>query len=58
MHECTGIIVNSFHLFQQTLFDKGFVVEGGRRVPKEEMKTNRGRGEVKPFSMLPLRKIA
>ena len=27
MHECTSIIINSFHLFQQTLFNKGFVVE-------------------------------
>ena len=58
MHECTGIIVNSFHLIQQTLFNKGFVVEGGGGVLKEQMKTNRGRGGVKPFSMLPLRKIA
>ena len=24
MHECTSIIINSFHLFQQTLFNKGF----------------------------------
>ena len=24
MHECTSIIINSFHLFQKTLFNKGF----------------------------------
>ena len=54
MHECTGIIVNSFHLIQQTLFNKGFVVEGRGGVLKEQMKTNRGTGGVKPFSMLPL----
>ena len=24
MHECTSIIINSFHLFQQTLFNRGF----------------------------------
>ena len=52
MHECSSIIINSFHLFQQTLFSKGFVVEGG--VPKVRMKTNRGRGGVKPISMLTL----
>ena len=54
MHECTSIIINSFHLFQQTLFYKGFVVERGGGVLKEQMKTNRGRGGVKPFSMLTL----
>ena len=53
MHECTSIIINSFLLFQQTLFNKGFVVEGGG-VLKEQMKTNKGRGGVKPFSMLTL----
>ena len=26
MHECTSIIINSFHLFQQTLFNKGIRV--------------------------------
>ena len=44
MHECTSIIINFFHLFQRTLFDKGFVVEGVREVLKERMKTNRGEG--------------
>ena len=58
MHECTSIIINSFHLFQQTLSNKGFVVEGGRGVLKERMKTNRGRGGVKPISMLTLSKVA
>ena len=27
MHECTSITINSFHLFQQTLFNKGSVAE-------------------------------
>ena len=59
MHECTSIIINFFHLFQQTLFKKGFVVEegggeGGGGVLKERMKRNRGRGGVKPISMLTL----
>ena len=44
MHECTSIIINFFHLFQQTLFSKGCAVEGEREVLKERMKTNRGRG--------------
>ena len=56
MHECTSIIINSFHLFQRTLFNKGFDVGGERGVFKEPMKTNRGRGVVKPFSMLTLLK--
>ena len=54
MHECTSIIINSFHLFQRTLFNKGFVVEGAKRVLKERMKTNRGREGVKSISMLTL----
>ena len=58
MLECTSIIINSFHLFHQTIFNEGFVMEGGRGVLKERMKTNRGRGAVKPISMLTLRKIA
>ena len=29
MHKCTSIIINSFDPFQQTLFNKAFVVEGG-----------------------------
>ena len=56
MHECTSIIINSFHLFQRTLFNEGCVVEGGRvgvgEVLKEQMKTNRTRGVVKPIPML------
>ena len=44
MHECTSIIINSFYLFQRTLFNKGFVVEGEREVLKEWMKTNRESG--------------
>ena len=55
MHECTSIIINSFLLFQQTLFNKGFVVEGGGGVLKEQMKTDKGMGGVKPFSMLTLK---
>ena len=57
MHECTSIIINSFHLFQQTLFNKRLVVEGVREVLKEQIKTNRGgegRGGVKLISMLTL----
>ena len=44
MHECTSIIINSFNLFQRTLFNKGFVVQGEMEVLKEGMKTNRGMG--------------
>ena len=44
MYECSSIIVNSIHLFQQTFFNKGFLVEGERVVLKERMKTNRRRG--------------
>ena len=44
MHECISIIINFFHLFQRTLFSKGFALEGEREVLKERMKTNRGRG--------------
>ena len=55
MHECTSIIIISFHLFQRTLFNKGFVVEGGGgKSLKEQMKTNTGRRGVKPISMLTL----
>ena len=53
MHECTSIIINSFHLFQRTLFNKRFVVEGEGFL-KQQMKTNRGSGGVKPISMLTL----
>ena len=42
MHECTDIIINSFHLFQRTLFNKGFVMEEEKEVLKKQMKTNRG----------------
>ena len=44
MHECTRIIIDSFHLFQQTHFNKWFAMEGEREVLKEQMKPNRGRG--------------
>ena len=54
MYECTSIIINSFHLIQRTLFNKGFNVEGKREVFKEQMKTNRESGGVKPISMLTL----
>ena len=38
MYECTRIIINFFSLFQWTLFNKGFVVEGrgGRGSLKSE----------------------
>ena len=42
MHEYTRIIINFFHAFQRTLFNKGFVVEDGEGLLKERM--NRGRG--------------
>ena len=62
MHECASIIVNSFHLFQQTLFNKEFIVEGEEGVLKERVKTDRGQGGggggVKPISMLTLWKNA
>ena len=56
MHECTSIIINSFHFFQQTLFNERFAGEGagGGGLLKERMKTNKGRGGVKPISMLTL----
>ena len=58
MHECTSIIVNSFHLFQRTLFDRGFVLEGEREVLKGQMKTNRGReGEGLSLSLCSLCEI-
>ena len=43
MHEYTRIIINFFHAFQRTLFNKGFVVEDGEGLLKERM--NRGRGQ-------------
>ena len=54
MHECTSIVINSFHLFQQTLFNKGFVVEGRGGILKEPMKANRRRGGVKLIFVLAL----
>ena len=42
MHECTSIIINSFHVFQQTLFNKGFVVEGEGGSLKSELKQTGG----------------
>ena len=53
MHEYTSIIINSFHLFKQSFFNKGLLVEG-EGVLKEQMTTNRGRGGVKPISVLTL----
>ena len=49
MLESTSIIINSFHLFERTLFNKGFVVEVGEGVLKERMKTYSGRGGVKAY---------
>ena len=56
MHECTSITIDFFHLFQRTLFNKGFAVDGDREVLKDRMKTKkgRGRGGVKPISILSL----
>ena len=46
MHECTNIIINSFHLFQQTLFNKGFVVKGvGESLKSEWKQTGGGRSQ-------------
>ena len=56
MHECTSIIINSFHLFQKTLFNKGFVVEGAGGSLKKEWKKQREEG-VNPISILTLWKI-
>ena len=54
MHECTSITINSFHLFQQRVW-----CEGGRVVLKERMKTNnKGRGGIKPISMLTVSQTA
>ena len=53
MHECTSIIINSFHLFQQTLFNKGFVVEGGGGSLKSEWKQTGG-GEESNLSLCSL----
>ena len=59
MHECTSIIIKSFHLFQLTFFNKGFVVEGEREALKKRMITKKGRqeGGVKAISMLTQWKI-
>ena len=54
MHECASIILNSFHLFQQTLFNKEFIVEGEEGVLKERVKTDRGRGEESNLSLCSL----
>ena len=42
MHKCTSIIINSFHLFQQNLFNKGFLVEEGGSLKSEWKQTWRG----------------
>ena len=42
MYESTSIIINSFHLFQPTLFNKGFVVEEGGESLKSERKQTGG----------------
>ena len=52
MHQCTSIIINSFHLFQQTLLNKGFVVEG-EGVLKERIKKTGG-GEESNLSLCSL----
>ena len=45
MHECTSIIINSFHLFRRTLFNKGFVVEEvGGSLKSEWKQTGGGEG--------------
>ena len=59
MHECTSIIINSFHFFQRTLFNKGFAVEGvGWGILIVQMKTSRGKEGAKPISTLTLKKIS
>ena len=54
MHQCTSIIINSFQLFQRTLFNKGFDVEGETGILKEQMKTNGG-GEWSSLSLFSLK---
>ena len=54
MHECTSIIITSFHLFQRTLFNKGFIVVEG---PSRANKNKQGMGGVKPISILTLWKF-
>ena len=53
MYEWTSIIINSFHLFQQSLFNKRFVVEGVGGALKERMKPTRG-GEESNLSLCSL----
>ena len=54
MHECASIILNSFHLFQQTLFNKEFIVEGEEGILKERVKTDRGLVEESNLSLCSL----
>ena len=58
MHEYTSIIINSFHLFKQSLFNKGLVVEGGGG---PERGNNNKQGEGRGYAYLcayPVKKIA
>ena len=54
MYECTSIIINFFHLFQQTLFKKGFVVEegggeGGGGGPQRANEKKQGEGRSQTY---------
>ena len=53
MHECTSIIINSFHLFQRNLFNKGFFEEDGGRSLKHEWKQTGG-GQASSLSLCSL----
>ena len=45
MHECTSIIINSFHFLRQNLFNKGFVVKGeGGSLESKWKRTGVGEG--------------
>ena len=57
MHKCTTIIINSFHpsiSSNEPFLIKGLFWRGRGGVLKEQIKTNRRKGGVKPISMLTL----
>ena len=43
MHECTSIIINSFHSFNEPFLINILLWRGEREALKQRMKTNRGR---------------
>ena len=51
MDALASITINVFYLFQQTLFNKGFVVEGGRGSLKSKWKqTGEGRSQTNLYA--------